>query len=163
MPRTTGLTSLNQRVDANMCFNSGAIVIGATATAFTTGAAINYSVDGTFYQKTAMTNQALAAPAGFPALRTQPANTTAFYTLALDAAGNPVVFQGGFKGELINNPISGMSVYGDGVIPDAPDGFTPFAVMKIVSGGAAFVPGTTALTGIATFRNVSVLPAADTF
>ena len=56
--------------------------------------------------------------------------------------------------------------YGSGksVIPDVPtEGFTPVAVMKIVTAGATFVPGTTTTVAGSSFRNVSVLPVGLTF
>ena len=46
----------------------------------------------------------------------------------------------------------------------APGGFVPLqltllGVAKVVTSGAAYTPGTTALTGIATFTNCSQIPA----
>jgi hypothetical protein len=56
------------------------------------------------------------------------------------------------------------------VIPDAPDGFVPVAVIKVASGSSTFTVGTTSLGtggqtsgGVATIKNVNVLPVGSTF
>lgn len=186
------------RLVANMCFGSVLAVIGGTATAFTTTGTPSVSVDGTVFALTAQTNTALtplsasdlptsganwAQPSGLTGstaatgFYTQPANTTVYYVIGVNASGSWRVVQGLFdnrspqsaaldpqglsaSGGVIS---TGYTVGGKSVIPDVPDGFTPVAVVKVVSGGALFTPGTTALTGLATFKNVSVIPSAETF
>lgn len=160
------------RAMGNRAAGSGLAVIGATATAFTTTVAIPFLLDGAFFSLAAQTNTALAAlvdadlpttstpylqPSGLAGFYTQPANTTVFYVIGVNAAGTVKVVQGTF----VNQAIPGGQAVGDGNAPDVPDGFIPFALLKVISGGSTFVPGTTALTSIGTFRNIAFLPAAD--
>lgn len=126
----------------------------------------------------AATGAQYVQPSGSTAFYTQPANTTVYYVFGVIAAGTVLCVQGLFtpraaqsaaldpmglsgSGGIIGG--SGYTVNGSSVIPDVPDGFTPLFVMKVVTGGAAYVPATTALTGIATFRDVGVLPVDSTF
>lgn len=113
----------------------------------------------------------------------QPAGTTVYYVLGFyDASGTATfkLVQGTFdpvaaqsttldpmqvsaSGGII---FGGNSLAGKSVIPDVPNGFTPTAVLKVASGAAKFVPGTTALNGgtaTVTFKDVSVLPVGGTF
>lgn len=175
MSKLSALMSAAARLVGNMVYNSGLAVIGSTASAFTTTVIIQYAIDGIIRNLAAQTNTALAAlvasdlpssqaawlqPAGLAAFYTQPANTTVYYVIGVNAAGTVKVVQGLYSGQQIQYP-GGLSVVGDGSVPDVPDGFVAFAVLKVASGGSAFIPGTTALTGIGTFLNVSVLPLAD--
>lgn len=163
------------RIDGNMCLTSGLAVIGGTATAFSTTVIVSYVIDGVIRALAAQTNTALSAlvaadlpaatganylqPSGRTGFYTQPIGTTAYYLIGVIAAGTVRVVQGTYVGQQLEP--AGYTVLGDGNTPDAPDGFVPFAVMKVVSGVAIFTPGTTALTGIATFLNIACIPAND--
>ncbi len=130
----------------------------ANATVKTTNA-IEYSVNGVIYNKAALNDQAItvthnwqrqAVAAGY----VQPAGTTAYYTLGLNAAGTVCVVQGSYAGQKlsqdptvgIGQSVAGATWVGDGSIPDVPDGYTCFGILKVVTAGAAtFTAGTTAL------------------
>lgn len=174
--KLSAIAQAAQRLVGNMCHARVAAVIGATTTAVTTTGTGFYTIDGVARAVSALTNQALSAlaaadlptaqanwlqPSGLGgAFYVQPANTTAYYVIGLNAAGTVKVVQGLYQGQQVQYP-GGLTVIGDGTVPDVPDGFIPITVMKIVSGGSTFTPGTTALTGIATFTDVTVLPLAD--
>lgn len=172
MSRLVDLTTAALRIVAAQALNSGLAVIGATASAFTTSVAINYVIDGIIRVLAAQTNTALTAlaaadlpssqadwrqPSGSAGFITQPANTTVYYVLCVNAAGAVRVVQGTWQGQSLTLP-NGYTVVGDGSVPDIPLGVAPFALIRVTTGGSAFVPGTTALTGIATFFNVNMLP-----
>ena len=174
MPKLDELVGAGARVIANRAANSGAAVIGATASAFTTTAAIAYTIDGVSRSLAAQTNTALAPltaadlpsalasylqPSGLAGFYVQPANTTVYYVLCVNAAGAVRVVQGLWLGQQLLT--AGQGPVGQGDVPNIPDGVAPFAILKVVSGGSAFTPGTTALTGIGTFVNVEYLPVAD--
>ena len=114
-------------------------------------------------------------PSGRTGFYTQPAGTTVYYVIGVNASGSWKVVQGTFDPVAAQSTTADpmqVSAYGGmltpyaigkSVIPDVPDGFTPVVVMKVVTSASAFVPATTALTGLATFKNVSVLPVDGTF
>lgn len=176
MSKLNDLPSAMARLVGNMCLTKANAVIGATASAFTTGNAITTMIDGILRTLAAQTNTALSAlvpasfvdaasplavnylqPAGIAGFYTQPANTTAYYVLCVNAAGTIRVVQGTYVGQPIVS--MGLSTVGDGNVPDIPDTWVAFAILKVVTAGSAFVPGTTALTSIGTFLDVSLLPA----
>lgn len=166
------------KLAGNSVLTKANAVIGATATAFTTGNAITYAQGGILRTLNALTNQVLTAlatadfspalaagqeyrqPSGSVGFYVQPAGTTVYYVLAVNN-GVVRVVQGTYDGQ----PIQGFGVpaVGKSVIPDIPDQWVPFAVLKVVSGGSAFTPGSTALTGIGTFIDICVLPDTLTF
>ena len=94
----------------------------------------------------------------------QPVLTTAYYVIALDAAGTVAVVQGSYAGQAITfaNDLSKVLI-GTGAIPDEPAGYTAIGVIKVALAGAAtFTPGTTALDAAnvtATYFDVAILPA----
>jgi len=163
------------RIAGNMCLTSGLAVIGATASAFTTTVIVSYVIDGIIRALAAQTNTALAAlvatdlpaatgaqylqPAGRAAFYTQPLGTTVYYLIGVIAAGTVRVVQGTYAGQPLEP--AGYTALGDGNLPDCPDGFVPFAILKVISGASAFVPGTTALTTIGTFLNCQTLSTLD--
>lgn len=118
-------------------------------------------------------------PSGLTGFYTQPAGTTVYYVLGAIAAGTFKIVQGTFDPVAVQNTTldpmqmsasggiasagGGFYSLGKSVIPECPDGFLPTAVFKVVTAGSAFVPATTALTSISTFKDVSVLPVAETF
>lgn len=153
-----------------------AINAASAATVRTTNAIV-YTIDGIIYNRVALAAQALTAFDQKP-FYVQPANTTVYYTLALDAAGNVRVMQGDFAGR--QTFVNGIEVRGDGNVPDVPDfsvastdaagnqtlatQWCPFGIIRIATGAATFTPGTTALdaAGItATYFDVMYLPSAE--
>jgi hypothetical protein len=185
------LNTAPDRLQANQCLGNVVAVIGSTTTAVTTSGTPSISVGGLLTALTAQTNLALSAlagsdlptvsvngasvtnpwvqPRGVAGFYVQPANTTVYYVLGANAAGTWKVIQGTHDGQDLTNA-SGYVGKGASVIPDAPDGFVPVAVIKVASGGATFTVGTTSLGtggqasgGVATIRNVNVLPVASTF
>lgn len=181
MAKANHLTSEAARLLAFMSLGGLTAGVGATTSAFTTTAVITggtgvVSMGGMLTNISAAANIALTAlaaadlpasqaaylqPSGSTGFYVQPANTTVYYVLGVNAAGAWRVVQGTYD----NQPLgpAGYTVMGRSVIPDVPLGFVPMFVVKVVSGGSAFTPGTTALTGISTFRAVGVLPVDQTF
>lgn len=142
-----------------------AINAGGAATIATSNAIV-FSNDGIILNKAALSAQALTVDAtqqekvtGYTTFQVQPAGKTAYYVFVLDASGNVRCIQGSWDGLTIP---ALKAPAGAGLIPDIGTSFTPFAVLKVVTGSAAFTPGTTALDAANitfTFRDVSVLPA----
>lgn len=152
-----------------------AINVGGAATVKTTGA-FEYTVNGVKCTKVALAAQAITvthdsygnANTGY----VQPAGVTAYYTLALNAAGTVAVVQGTYAGQKAGTDPAvgvgaayngGVSFIGSGAVPDVPSGYTAVGVIKIVTAGAAtFTAGTTALDAAnvtATYFEVAVLPS----
>ena len=152
----------------NMCLSKAGLAIGSTKSNISTANAITYSVGGVLSAKAAMPNQALTGYSrdGKQLGNTyvQPANTTVFYTVSINAAGTTVAAtQGTYAGQILVDPTqNGVSTGGDGLVPNAPAGFTPFGVIKVVTGAATFTLGQTlfdAANVTTTYYDVSVLPA----
>jgi hypothetical protein len=152
------------------------INIGGAATVKTTAAPV-YTVNGVAYTGSILAAQSVAithdengnAYLGY----VQPAGVTAYYTLALNAAGTVSVVQGMFAGQKAGTDPTvgvgpaysmGASFIGGGRVPDVPAGYTPFGVIKVVTAGAAtFTPGTTALDAVnvtVTYFDVAVIPSS---
>ncbi len=125
-------------------------------------------------------NENYVQPSGLTGFYTQPAGVVVYYVIGAIASGSFKIVQGTFDPRAVQSSAldpmqlsasggiasagGGFYALGKSVIPDVPDGFLPTAVMKLTTGaGAAFVPGTTALTGLVSFKDVSVLPVASTF
>lgn len=137
------------------------------ATVKTTGA-LNYLVNGVLKTKAALAAQSIAITHGLSYI--QPAETTVFYTLGLNAAGTVCVVQGSYAGQkLSTDPTKGVGVsqmgatwVGDGSIPDVPEGYTAIAVLKVTTAAATtFTAGTTLLdaAGVTVgYHEVAVLP-----
>lgn len=165
------------RLDGNICLTKANAAIGATTSAITTGNAITTMIDGILRTVGVLTNQALTPlatadfapgtapsggylqPSGSAGFYVQPANTTVYYVLAANALGTVRTVQGTFPNQALST--LGISSMGDGSVPDTPDGWIAFALVKVTTAGSTFTPGATALTGIATIFDVGVLPAAD--
>lgn len=156
MSQVKHLTSSPHRQIGNINMTRGVLAInGAAAATVKTSNAIVYAVNGIFYNKTALAAQALTAlsssdlanyvqPSGLAGFYTQPANTTAYLVLLLDAAGNVRVVQGTYD----NQPLLGVAGYGimgKSIVPDTPDGYVPIGMIKVVTGATTFLPGTDAL------------------
>ena len=145
----------------NMSYVKGVLAINAAsaATVKTTNA-LTYTVDGVQYTKTALSAQALTAYTG-NTFYTQPASTTVYYVLGVNAAGTVYCFQGTYTGQT-QNPLRADFSVGDGSIPDVPDGVTPFGMIKVVTGATTFLPGTDALDKASvtfTFYDLAVIPS----
>lgn len=154
----------------NVCLTKVTLAInaGGAATIKTTGT-ITYTADGLFKTASALAAQVLTVNAtlqplinGQTTLQSQPPSTTAYYVIALDAAGVCSCLQGSWVGYVGPgaNPI-----IGDGNVPDAIGSLTPIGLIKIVTNGATtFIPATTALDAAGltvTFVDVALLPSAN--
>lgn len=154
-----------------------AINLGGAATVKTTNA-ISYTVNGVQYSKAALSAQAITATHdayGNAAVGyVQPAGTTVYYTLSVNAAGTISVAQGTYAGQKAGTDPAvgvgpaynqGTSFIGNGAVPDVPAGYTAFGVIKVVTAGAAtFTAGTTALDAAnvtASYFDVMVLPSGN--
>lgn len=127
-----------------------AINAGSAATIKTTNA-INFSIDCKPILKAALSAVALAVNATLQPKITfqttfyvQPASTTVYYLLLLNAAGTVSVLQGTYTGQTFtgaNIPV------GDSSIPDPQDAaYCAFGLIKVVTNSSTtFTPGTTAL------------------
>ena len=171
------------RLIATCVFGTALAVVGTTTSGFNTTGTPGVSVDGRAFALTAQTSTVLAAllgsdlpnitlngassanpylqPSGLAGFYVQPASTTVYYVVGVNQSGTWKVVQGTYDGQQVAP--TGYTVLGKSEIPDVPAGFAPVFVIKVLSGGAAFTVGTTALTGISTFLNVSVLPILSTF
>lgn len=154
-----------------------AINLAGAATVKTT-AAVAYAINGVSYSKAALAAQAIAvthdangnASAGY----VQPAGTTAYYTLGVNAAGTVSVSQSTYAAQAgSSNPAvgvgagyqSGTSFIGSGNMADAPAGYAPFGMLKVVTAGAAtFTAGTTLLDAAnvtVSYFDLFVVPATN--
>ena len=154
----------------------------ASALTVKTTAAINYTLDGLLKQKAILSAVALAAPTtsttkGIAATAltqaevdpwrfyTLPASSTCYLVLALDGSANVVTFQGTYDGQ-DQTTRSGLAMAkGKSIVPNIPDGFVPFGIVKVVTGATTFLPATDALDKASvtfTFRDIGVLPSSTT-
>lgn len=157
-----------------------AINAAAAATVKTTNA-ILHTANGVLKSRAALSAVALAAPTtsttkvggGSVAqdevdrwrFYTLPAGKTCYIVLALDGAStaNLVAFQGSYDGQDLFFRGGGVAK-GKSVVPDTPDGFVPFGLIKVVGGTATFLPGTDALDKANvtfTFWDIGVLPVTE--
>lgn len=131
--------NLEQANAGSFCLSKVALAIGSTNTQLSTGAAANYTIDGTWQtQKGATATFALAAPAGF-AFSTIPIGGKASFGVWLDSAGTFTVTQGSTSNVASNADKAAP--------PPNPGGRTMVGVFTAYAATAAYVPGTTALTG----------------
>lgn len=154
----------------------GIFAIGTSKAAINTTAAITPVIDGVMRTKAAVTSTALVAavgathlstaeanwtqPSGHPGFYTQPASTTVYYVVCINAAGTVVVVQGTYAGQPIAS--SGGYAQGSGGVPNIPASLCPFGMIKIVTGATTFVPATTefdAANVTATFYDLANLPS----
>lgn len=165
---------------ANLAKAVLAINAAGAATVKTTSALL-YTVDGILLTKAALAAQSIAPTHGVSVAGDavagssyiQPANTTVYYVLAANAAGAVAVIQGNYLGQVPTlDPTKGVgalaaigtSAKGDGSVPNAPDGYTAFGIIKVTTDGSTtFTPGTTLLdaAGLAVaYFDVCLLPSA---
>lgn len=153
-----------------------AINAGSAATIKTTSAALVYVINGVFYTAAAWAAQAITVTNG-PVNGlgyVQPAGTTVYYTLGLNAAGTICVVQGTYAGQSLNqlNPTlgvgggyAGAQRVGDGSMPLVPADYCPIGIIKVVTDSShTFTAGTTALdaTGVtASYFDVAVMPEGN--
>lgn len=169
MARTSDLLNAAIReLVANRCHSKITLAInaGSAATVKNTGAVI-YSVDGVMYTKSALSAQAITVTHNYTGAAggayVQPANTTVFYVLCLNAAGTVAVVQGTYSGQNLSGTSAGATAKGTGLIPNAPADYTPIGIIKIATGAVTFTAGTTALDAAnvtATYYDVSILPSS---
>lgn len=154
---------------SNMNLSKGVLAInGAAAATIKSTNAYSYTNNGVLLAKAALAAQSIVPThtnhgKALLGAYVQPISTTAYYTLALDGAGNVAVVQGWYAGQNLSQLQVGVSAVGDGAVPDVPLGYTPIGVLKVATGGAAtFTPGTTALdaAGVTvTYFDVALMPA----
>lgn len=157
MDRAIGLQDLNLETHktffGNRVCNSAKIAIGTTKSKVKTVAAIDYTIGGILYT--------LAATDDFfvhTDLTVQPANSTKYYALCVDAAGASVVIAGP------NNLTAAISAQTNkDALPKIPATACLVGVLKIVTGAATYTPATTlndAANVTATYYNVAAIPTA---
>ena len=154
--------------------SAGILAINAASAAtIKTTNALAYMIRGIFYSKTALAAQSFAVTHRFDGnpvsaldvAYVQPANTTVFYLVSVNAAGTVAVSQGSYAGQAITygSDLSKIIV-GSGDVPELPAGYCPIGVVKVVTGATTFTPGTTALDAAsvtATYKDVSLVPLAS--
>lgn len=178
MPKTSDVTNKAVReLIATRCFAKGVLAInaGGAATIKTTNA-LNYSVDGVAYAKAALAAQALALPnaaaqavqaaiTGRESYYVQPAQSTVYYVVALDASGNVATFQGTYDGQALLMPNTNMPVTAKGGVPDIDTSvWCPIGMIKIALGATTFTPATTLLDAAnvtATYYDLTMLPSTN--
>lgn len=181
MSKANHLGTSPQRMLANMClFKASGAIANTTASKVDALGTGTYLMDGLAYTAAAADEYVLSAlaatdlpssqanwvqPWGGSGFYVQPASSTVYYVIGFAYnAGTPTlkVVQGTYDSQVIPN--TGGAVIGKSVIPDVPEvGFVPITVMKVVTAGSTFTPATTLLTGLATFKDVGILPVANTF
>jgi hypothetical protein len=172
----------------NICFASGALTISATAAKFKTTANLTYTINGIFYALTAVDlmvfsagHTALAANQSCffvvcadgsadsiatiktyqgPRFTTQTRtvrDSTGVTTVTEYVAVQAVPASGSFSTVWPNAAIVTTDVLR--FLPDnIPDTVCPIGSILVASGGSAFTPNTTALTGLGTYYNYATLP-----
>lgn len=136
----------------NRCFVKGLLAIAGTKSKVKTVTnTVQYCIDGIMYEKAATDNLFV-----FTDVTSQPDLTTCFYAFCLDKDGNSVVVNG--------TPMltANLSAY-PAVLPLIPETACLIGAAKVVTSGAAFVPGTTLLdagTVTTTLYNLSCVPVA---
>lgn len=128
----------------NRCWTKVVNAIATTKSKVKTTATAEYCIDGQAYTKAATDNLFV-----FTDTTVQPASSTRFYALCLDATGAASV-------------INGTST----TLPDVPSNLCLVGAVKIVTSAAGtFIPGTTLLDAAqvtATYYNLSCAPVAGT-
>jgi len=128
---------------------------------------ISYSCGGLMKTISALSAQALnieatvqALNTGQPTFYTQPANTTVYYILCADAAGNVKCIQGTYAGQLL---APYQMEQGMGNYPIVTNAYTPFAILKQVTAATTWLCAGEAIDKAAcspTFRDINMLPTA---
>lgn len=162
-----------RRIIGNACASKATLAInaGSAATIKTTGTT-NYTIDGIWYAKAALSAQAIdithdcfgnAVGGANLSEYTQPAGKTVYYLVCLNAAGTVAIVQGNYSGQSLAFPDLSKVLTGTGEIPKEPSGYTAIGMFKVVTAGVAtFNPGSTALDATdvtVTYYDVARLPA----
>jgi hypothetical protein len=152
--------ALERVLHGTMCLSKVGAVIGTATAKVTTGATAVYAIAGVLYSKAATADCfTLAGPI-------LAANSTQYFLLGFNAAGTAVTVAGlGSTAVTANGAADSMA----GKLPEIPVDLTPgatfgqptmcpVAILKVVTAGSTFTPGTTALTGIATYTDIMLVP-----
>lgn len=152
-------TPLHGATGLNLALNSGAIAAASGNVNVNIAAAVNYAINGRFY------NKAITASSTWPCdavghnnprtpgvFSVQPAGFTCAYALVLDSAGTVTALQGPFVENGSNAPV-----------PSAPAGKVLFGVIKVINNtltsNGGFRPQTDALNaaglGTTTYTNTA--------
>lgn len=150
----------------NVALDDAGLAEGTNANTFKTANAMDFTIKGRFYSKAATDNIAFAT-AG-KAFTAQADLSTAYYVFLIDSAGAITVLQG-LDSTQSPPKQDGNDVPGE--IPHLPDNLSAtravFGILKVVTSGGTFTPGTTDLGAAAvtdTFYDVAGIPpggAAD--
>jgi hypothetical protein len=128
----------------NRSFGAGTLAIGSTTTSFKTASAIQYTIAGVFYNKTAQDSPVVTAAQ-------QAAGTYCLYLLSVNSSGTIALTKGDAR------------TTDTAVLPTLPVSSAPIGAIKIATAGATtFTFGTTVLSaaGItATYYNLGVMPS----
>lgn len=130
----------------NHAVTSPGLAIGTTTSKVNTGLACAYNIGGRAYSKAVTADLFTLAGTSLAARQ-----TCAFFLL-LDAAGTATVQQSSIKEASTSTSTTTRYVPGAWDWPDPTDKAVIGAVV-ITNGASAFVPGTTALTGLAAYVN----------
>lgn len=142
MPKNT-LKDITQQIlrqqIGTRAYSSGALAIGGTATKVKVAAAIQFSIDNINYVK-AITDDVFT----HTDLTVQAADTTKYYLLTLDSAGDGTITQGTAT-----------------KLPECPASQCPVGYLKVVTVAATFTPATDshAVAGVTTtYTNLAQMP-----
>jgi len=179
MASLNDLSSVAQRQFGTATFFSGLVAAATTAGKLKTVTnTIQFMVDGVWGTPLAATdNLTMAAPTAaqlpleygrwvYYNISATDVARTFYCVIAHNIAGEIVCFQGDYSGQDLT--FRGMPlVKGTGLIPQIPEGFAPFAIVKVANPASlAWTMGTTAFTTassrVVTISNVCVLPKATT-
>lgn len=130
----------------NMALTSGALSIGGTSSKVRTNAVVNSNIAGRSYQKASTDDLFTLAGTALAA------NQVCAFFLYVDAAGTASVSQSAIKAASTNAVGYQANAFewpGEDALKVC------VGAVLVSSGGSAFTPGTTALTGIAAYHNVT--------
>lgn len=163
MPNYTSLNSTTTVIrdsTANRAWSKGKVAKHATNHEnVKTTATVNFSIAGVMYAKTATGEFDLSAlsvitdTGATSAITEQATATDRVYLLVLNSGGTAKIIQG-----------TAVATGGTAACPGCPDGYAPFAAIKVANAsGAGFTLGTTALNAgsvTSTYYDVSLAPAS---
>lgn len=130
----------------NACFNSAGLAIATTTQQVKTANALGYSVNGRTYNKAITDNLWTLSGTSLAA------REVCVFFLLLDASGTASIQQSAIKPSSASTSTTRRYVAGAFDWPEPADKAVVGAVL-VNSGASTFVPGTTALTSVATYIN----------
>jgi hypothetical protein len=136
------------------CFQSPVLAIGTTVQKVKTSSAINFCIDGIMYALGATDDAFVHTD-----VTVQPAYTTKYYLLSVNAAGTCLITQG----NAYTTDSTGLivtSLTGPAKLPPCPAANCPIGYIKIVTAATGFTPATTSHATLTTYVNMSALPVA---